>query len=80
MSGTGIVYTFSTVVANPPSTFLDELPYTVAIVALDEGVHFLTRLVGVDHDQVYCGMPVRIAPFRVDDSLVMPYFEFDPAS
>jgi hypothetical protein len=79
-SGKGHVYTFSTVVSNPPSTFLDDLPYTIAIIDLPEGPRFLTRLVNVDPEAVYCGMPVRLQPHRVDDDIVMPFFEFDPAT
>lgn len=73
-SGRGTIYTFSTVTANPPSTFLDELPYTIAIVQLEEGPRFLTRLVGVDPADVRCEMPVRLAPQRIDDELTMPLF------
>lgn len=77
-SGRGTVYTFSTVTANPPSTFLDALPYTIAIVALEEGPRFLTRLVNVEPDDVRCELPVRLALERVDDELVMPLFEPAP--
>jgi uncharacterized OB-fold protein len=74
-SGRGTIYTFSTVTANPPSTFLDELPYTIAIVDLEEGPRFLTRLVNVEPESVECGMPVRLAIERVDDRISMPMFE-----
>jgi uncharacterized OB-fold protein len=74
-TGRGVVYTFSTVAANPPSTFIEELPYTIAIVQLDEGPRFLTRLVGVDPVDVRCDMPVKLAIDTVDDELAMPLFE-----
>jgi uncharacterized OB-fold protein len=73
-SGRGTIYTFSTVEANPPSTFLDELPYTIAIVDLEEGPRFLTRLVDVGDAEVRCGLPVELAVERVDDELAMPLF------
>jgi uncharacterized OB-fold protein len=74
-TGRGVIYTFSTVTANPPSAFLDELPYTIAIVALDEGPRFLTRLVNVDPADVHCDMPVKLSIERVDGDLSMPLFE-----
>ena len=73
-SGRGVVYTYSTVTANPPSTFLDELPYTIAIVQLDEGPRFLTRLVDVDPADVRCGMTVKVSITRLDETLSMPLF------
>lgn len=73
-SGRGRIYTFSTIVSNPPSTFLAELPYTVAIIELDEGVRFLSRLVNVEPDAVQCDLPVRLVIEREGDQ-VMPFFE-----
>lgn len=74
-SGRGVIYTYSTVMNNPPSTFVDELPYTIAIVSLEEGPRFLTRLVNVQHEDVRCELPVQLVPERVDDELVLPLFE-----
>jgi uncharacterized OB-fold protein len=74
-SGRGTVYTYSTVTANPPSTFRHALPYTIAIVDLEEGPRFLTRLVNAAPEDIACGLAVRLAPERVDDQLVMPLFE-----
>ena len=73
-SGNGKVYTYSTVMANPPSTFIDDLPYTIAIVELEEGPRFLSRLIDTDPEQVHCEMPVAISFVQVDDQLVMPFF------
>jgi uncharacterized OB-fold protein len=59
--GRGKIYTFTTVTANPPSTFVDELPYTLAIVTLDEGVRMLARIDGDDSgDAVECDQPVEL--------------------
>jgi uncharacterized OB-fold protein len=74
-SGRGTIYTYSTVTANPPSTFVDELPYTIAIVDLEEGPRFLTRLVNADPDAIECGLAVKLSLERVDDELTMPLFE-----
>ena len=40
------------------------------------GVGFdVARLVGIDPADVRCDLPVRLAPRRVDDELVLPLFE-----
>jgi uncharacterized OB-fold protein len=76
-SGKGKVYTYSTVVANPPSTFLGDLPYTIAIATLEEGPRFLAQLVGVPDDKILCDLPVRIGYAGGEEPLMMPYFEKD---
>jgi uncharacterized OB-fold protein len=78
-SGKGTIYTYSTIVSNPPSTFIDQLPYTIAIVELEEGVRFLSRLVNVEPDAVRCDLPVQIVITR-DGDQVMPLFEPTTAS
>jgi uncharacterized OB-fold protein len=57
-NGRGTVYTYSTIYRNPPSDFTDDLPYTLAIVKLDDGPQLLTRIVGCDPESVRCDMPV----------------------
>ena len=37
-SGKGTVYSFTVVENNPPSAFMNDLPYVVAVVKLEEGV------------------------------------------
>jgi uncharacterized protein len=60
-SGRGTIYTHSTVTANPPSTFLDELPYGIVIGELEEGPRFLSRLVGAGDRELACGLAVELA-------------------
>jgi uncharacterized OB-fold protein len=73
VSGRGTVYTFSTIYRNPPSDFIDDVPYTLAIVKLEEGARLLTRLVECVPDEVRCDMAVRsVYPLREGSPL--PYF------
>jgi uncharacterized OB-fold protein len=74
-AGTGTVYSYSVVHRAPSSEFAADVPYTVAIVATDEGPHLMTRIVGVASDRIRIGMPVRVR-FRADK----PAPEFEPAS
>jgi uncharacterized OB-fold protein len=73
-AGTGTIYTFTTVVANPPSTFISELPYTIAIIELAEGVRFLSRLANISPGDVRCELPVKLL-IQPEGDRVMPFFE-----
>ena len=72
--GIGRVYTFAVYhVAYHPG-FAGDLPYTVAVVALDEGPHLLTNIVGCRPEQVVCDMPVEVAWEDVVDRITLPKF------
>jgi len=59
VSGEGTLYSFT--VARVPTLpeFSDEMPQLLAVVALDEGVHVNTTLVGVDPADVRIGQRLR---------------------
>jgi uncharacterized OB-fold protein len=62
VAGTGTVYSF--IVQRQPSVvgYVDEVPYVVALVELDEqaGLRLPTRLVGVEPEDVTVGMSVTV--------------------
>ncbi|MDT5007959.1 MAG: uncharacterized protein QOJ24_5135 [Mycobacterium sp.] len=67
-SGSGTLYTFSTVHVNDLAPFKERLPYVAAIVELDEGPRLMTTIEGVEPDGLRIGMTVT-ATFRpVDDT------------
>ncbi len=53
-----------------------EVPYVVAIVALDDqdGLHFVTNIVGCAVDEVSIDMPVQVKFLQVED-VWLPQFE-----
>jgi uncharacterized OB-fold protein len=66
-SGSGTLYTYSTVYVNDLSPFRDRLPYIAAIVELAEGPKVMTAIEGAPPEQLRIGMAVA-ATFRpVDD-------------
>ena len=71
-SGDAVVYTWTTVVANPPTRFIAELPYTLVIADLAEGVRFLVRYVG--DAQIRCGLPLRVSFEQRHDGVRLPTF------
>ncbi|WP_330255075.1 Zn-ribbon domain-containing OB-fold protein [Nocardia sp. NBC_00565] len=60
-TGTGAVYSYSTVYVNDLEPFKSRLPYVAAVVELDEGPRVVTNIDGIEPDQVRVGMPVRAA-------------------
>jgi uncharacterized protein len=59
-SGAGAVDTFTIFHRAYVKELASDVPYTVAVVRLDEGPYFHTRLVSVSPDAVRSGMRVRV--------------------
>ena len=52
----------------------------VAVVALDEGPHLMTRLTQVQPDAVRIGMRVQVAFEKQDDETTLPVFRAEEKS
>ena len=72
-SGRGTVYTFAIVRQALAKAWEDKVPYTVAVIELEEGPRFLTELVDVAPDDVTIGMPVEVS-FTERDGVTLPLF------
>lgn len=80
--GIGRVYTFAVYHTAFHRGFEADLPYTVAVVALDEGPHLLTNIIDCRPDKVRCDMPVGVIWEDVDERITLPKFRplsFDQA-
>ena len=71
-SGRGTLYSMTTV--HRPQRPEFEVPYTVAIVELEEGWHMLTNLVGCPPEEMRVGMPVEVTFQRMSDEVTLPLF------
>jgi hypothetical protein len=74
-SGKGTVYSYTVVESNAPSAFIQDMPYVIAIVRLEEGVQMLTNIIGCDPYQVRCDMPVQVTFEKLDDEFTLPKFK-----
>ena len=73
-SGRAKVTTF-TIVRRPVSpAFADDVPYVVALVALDEGPTMMTNIVGCLPEQVKIGMPVAVTFEDWTEDISIPKF------
>ena len=77
-SGRGTIATYSIVRRAVNEALAADVPYAVALVALDEGVRLFTNVVGVAPDALRTGMRVRcrFEP-TLDPALSVPVFEPD---
>jgi uncharacterized OB-fold protein len=75
-SGRGEVSSF-VMPHHPPFPWFEH-PYIVALVELEEGVRFVSNLVGCTPDEVRIGMPVQLEFEHHDDDVVLPVFRLVP--
>jgi uncharacterized OB-fold protein len=73
------VYSYSTVY-QAPAGYEDFVPYTVALVELDEGPLVTGQLTDVDKDEVAIGMPVEMVTRKLreegEDGLIVYGYKF----
>jgi uncharacterized protein len=70
--GRGRIHSF--VVAHHPPIPPFSYPNVIVLVDLEEGTRLVSRLVGVDPDDVAIGMPVAVAFETVDGDLALHFF------
>ena len=75
VSGKGTVYSFCIVNHIFHPAFADEVPYSLAIIELDEqpGLRLVTNIVDCPNDQVEIGMRVEVT-FQDQDGASLPQF------
>ena len=74
-SGKGTVYTYTVYHQAFHPAFKDDIPYVTAVIELEEGLHFLSNVVGCDPKAVYCDMPVEVVWEDIDESFSLPKFK-----
>ena len=75
--GKGRIYSFVVFHRVYHPAFESDVPYTVAIVELDEGPRLLANIVGTSPDDVRCDMRVRVV-FEPRGDTTIPQFRIAP--
>ena len=73
-SGRGTVYSFSVNHRAPHPGFADNLPFVLAIVALEEGPRMMTNIVDCDPESVTIGMDVTVTFDDITEKVTLPKF------
>jgi uncharacterized OB-fold protein len=74
VSGRGEVYSFNIMHQVYHPGFATEVPYAVVVVKLEEGVKFVSNLVGVKPADIKIGMPVEVTFEKLNDQVMLPKF------
>lgn len=73
-SGTGTIYSYTVVQRAPSPAFEPDVPYVVAIIALDEGPHLMSNIVGADPATIRIGQQVSVQFREAGDGVCIPVF------
>ncbi len=71
-TGRGTLYSYT--IVHRPQRPEFEVPYTVAIVELEEGWHMLSHLVECEPESIAVGMPLEVSFRRMSDEITLPLF------
>jgi uncharacterized OB-fold protein len=74
-SGRGTVHTFTIIRQQGAEPFKGEVPYVVAMIALDEGPMMMGNVTGCLPDDVSIGMVVRAYSVEVEPGVGVVYWE-----
>jgi uncharacterized OB-fold protein len=72
------VHTYTVVRQYQAPPFVDELPYVVAVIELEEGVHMFGNVTDCPPDQVRVGMPVEAYAVAAAERVGVPFWRPRP--
>ncbi len=72
--GKGTIYSYTVVHRAPNRPFEPDVPYTVALVDLDEGCRMLSNIVEVTPEAIRVGMPVEVVFEAISPEISLPKF------
>ena len=74
VSGRGTVFSFAVMHQVYHPGFAAEVPYAVVLVALDEGPHMISNVVGVPPSDIRIGTPLEVVFEAVSPEVTLPKF------
>jgi hypothetical protein len=78
VSGRGEVFSFYWMHQVYHPGFAAEVPYAVVVVALEEGPHVLSNLLGCTRAQLRIGLPVEVTFEDLSEAVTLPKFRLRP--
>ena len=78
-SGQGTLYSWIVVVHPIDPVLVDQVPYVVALIALEEGVRVVGNLSGCSPDELAAEMPVELV-FEESAAIRLPNFRCKPGA
>ena len=72
--GKGKIYSFTVTYDFAPPDFMDDVPYALAIIDIDEGFRIMSNVVECNFEELACDMPVEVVFDPVTPQITMPKF------
>lgn len=78
LSGRGTIVSYTRVYAGVPEFFEDQIPYSLAVVELEEGPRVLSQVVDCDEEEIKIGLKVKtvVRKLYVDGNSGMVYYGY----
>ena len=73
-SGQGVIYSYTIIHQNKSPEFINDTPYNVAIVQLEEGPRMLSSIVDTAPAELQVDLPLSVVFEKVTDSISLPRF------
>jgi uncharacterized OB-fold protein len=73
-SGRGVIYSYTIIHQNKSPEFVNDTPYNLAIVQLEEGPRMLSNIVEIDPANLRVGLDVTVLFDPVNDTISLPRF------
>ena len=74
-TGRGTVWTYTVTYQNRTQGFVQEVPYVLALVELEEGVRMFSNIVECNPRDVTIGMPVEVTFVQATGQISVPFFK-----
>ncbi|MDQ2904575.1 MAG: Zn-ribbon domain-containing OB-fold protein [Ktedonobacteraceae bacterium] len=74
VSGRGVIYSYTIIHQNKSPEFVNDTPYNVAIVQLEEGPRIMSNIVGSDLASLRVNLPVMVTFDPVTEAISLPRF------
>ena len=75
VSGRGVIYSYTIIHQNKAPEFVQDTPYNVVIVQLEEGPRMMANVVDSEPSALRVDLPVQIVFDYVNDTISLPRFK-----
>ena len=73
-SGHGVIYSYTVIHQNKSPEFVNDTPYNVVIVQLNEGPRLMSNIVDIDPTDLRVNLPVTVVFDAVTETITLPRF------
>ncbi len=73
-SGRGLIYSYTIIHQNKSPEFVNDTPYNVAIIQLEEGPRLMSNIVEAAPEALRVDLPVTVVFDPVSDAISLPRF------